>query len=62
MQPAPTGETATLRQHAGRLKNELIGGQAALREAYASMPLAERLSIAAMPMLAPMTMVCPPIE
>ena len=34
MQPAPTGETATLRQHAGRLKNELIGGQAALREAY----------------------------
>ena len=35
MQPAPSGEIAAdLRQRAGRLKNDLARGQAALRDAY----------------------------
>jgi len=34
MQPVPTGETVSLRQSTGRLRNELASGQSALRQVY----------------------------
>jgi [protein-PII] uridylyltransferase len=34
MQPVPTGESVSLRQSTGRLRNELASGQSALRQAY----------------------------